>query len=80
MFRDHLKTMSIDTNKNHPWCAIYVKSFTFPRTVPISYVFKSKTLLGASMKASNKLKELEEGYRIQCVYLIKSSDGKPHID
>jgi hypothetical protein len=57
-------------SKLHKWNVVCVKKFTYPMPNPTEFQVKSKTLLGASMKASNKLKTMEPDWIIKSVYWL----------
>ena len=42
----------------HTWNVITVTKFTYPRPEQIEFQVQAKNLLGATMKANNKMKEL----------------------
>ena len=54
----------------HEWNVICVKRFDYPRPKPVEFQVFSKTQLGAAMKASNKLKNLEPGLMISSIYRL----------
>lgn len=56
--------------KLHKWNVVCVKKFKFPMPNPIEFSVESKNHLGASMKASKKLKEMEEGWIIKSLYWL----------
>ena len=62
--------------KEHRWNVICVKKFTYPMPNPVEFWVESKNHFGASMKANNKLKKMEEGWMIKSLYWL---DPKSYI-
>ena len=56
----------------HDWNVITVSKFSYPRPSPIEFQIKAKNLLGASMKANNKLKKSDSltGQKILKIYWL----------
>ena len=56
----------------HTWNVITVTKFTYPRPEQIEFQVQAKNLLGATMKANNKMKELKlpDKQKIQSVYWL----------
>jgi hypothetical protein len=62
--------MSTEKINKHQWNVICVKKFRYPMPTPIEFRVKSKTQLGAAMKAKNKLKKMEEDWIIKSIYWL----------
>ena len=60
----------------HRWNVFCVKKFTYPMPNPIEFYVESKTHLGASIKASNQLKKMEDGWIIKRVYWLDPASYK----
>jgi hypothetical protein len=54
----------------HTWNVICVKKFTYPMPKPIEFRVVSKTHLGASIKANNTIKKMNDGWIIKTVYWL----------
>lgn len=63
-----VKKMSGKTE--HKWYVVCVKKFDYPMPKPVYFSVDSKTHLGASIKANNKVKKMEDGWIIKSVYWL----------
>jgi hypothetical protein len=58
------------SGEKHFWNVVCVKKFTYPMPVPIEFKVESSTHLGASIKANNRIKKMNEGWIIKRVYWL----------
>jgi len=55
---------------SHEWNVIIVNEFGFPRKPQKEFQVFSKSLLGAAMKASQKIKKDHQGWKIQSMWWL----------
>jgi hypothetical protein len=65
--------MSTKKEIPHRWNVVCVKKFRYPMPTPVEFWVESKTHFGASMKAKNRLKKMEDGWIIKSLYWLDPS-------
>jgi len=60
----------------HKWNVICVKKFTFPMPGSIEFSVESRTLHGASMKACNEVRKMEDGWNVKSIYWLNPNSTK----
>lgn len=52
------------------WNIVIVEKFDYPMPVPKEFQVRSKSVLGALMKANNIIKDKHDGWQIRCVWRL----------
>ena len=52
------------------WNIVIVEKFDYPMPTPKEFQVKSKSVLGALMKANNIIKDKHSGWQVRCIWRL----------